>query len=754
MSMFKNRIWFIFIIIVIISLFALGNLSYKKYTEIYQEHQTQLQFAVEQIYMSVENDIKQIDLLLNIIANNLIQKKNYLNKEKIEEVFENILIEGTNLAGYGLIGKDGNFIVMKSDKILKDPPNLLKNPINVESINETFKSDQIILGRTYFFKYLNKWVIPIRKSLKNEKGEPIAVIATGIDIENDISLANNYNLPESRQLFILRASDLYFQYISHVKDKNKAYSTPLPKELFEQNFQAVLKNNNITNGEFEPHKPYSSRVVGYNNKDFLISVIYCSNLNLYFYVKTDIDVINNEVIESLKDYIFPYFSAIFIVFLLFLRLASAQKESDDKLLYQATHDLLTDLPNRAYLYRYIDKWIYQDAPKFIIYYVDLDNFKNINDSFGHMFGDKVIKEVAHKLTKFDSNKNEVIRHGGDEFLILTHYEDDHQLKIDGQNIISTLGMTTLIDNIEMNIGASVGAVMYPEHGESIDELLASVDIAMSRAKKKKNSFSLFDINLYQENMIKLEIEQQLRLAQNKNQFYMVYQPQVNTKGALVGVEALIRWENDKLGFVPPDKFITIAESIGYMPNLGEFIIERVFEDIKEIEKVTNQEFTTSINISARQLFESNFIQFVIKMLDHHQVKSQRLIFEITESLFIEDLNSIIEIFDRIKRLGIRLSLDDFGTGYSSLNMLKKLPLDELKIDKSFVGKLETDSKEQAMVRSIIDIGKNLSLKLVAEGVEEERQIELLREYKCDIFQGYYYSKPLVKSDLIQYINHL
>ena len=752
--MVKNRIWFIFVIIVIISLFALGNLSYKKYEEIYNEHETQLKFAVNQIHASVKSDLKQIELLLNIISNNLIQKNNYLNKQKIEEVFENILIDGTNLAGYGLIGKDGNSIVMKADKILKNPPNLLQNPVNIDSINHTLKSNNIILGRTYFFTYLNKWVIPIRKSLKDENGEPIAIIATGIDIDKDMNLANNYNLPETRQLYILRADDLHFQYVSHTKDKNKIYSTPLSKELFEKNFKTLLHNNNITINEFEPHKTYTSKVVGYDNEDFLVSVIYCPNLNLYFYVKTDVAIINNEIIESLKDYLFPYFSAIFIVFVLFLRLSSSQKESDNKLLYQATHDLLTDLPNRTYLYRYIDKWIYKDAPKFIIYYVDLDNFKNINDSFGHMFGDKVIKDVAHKLIKFENNKNEVIRHGGDEFLILAPYEDDHQLKIDGQNIISTLAITTLIDNIEMNIGASVGAVMYPEHGESIDELLASVDIAMSRAKKKKNNFSLFDINLYQENVIKLDIEQQLRLAQNKNQFFMVYQPQIANSGELAGVEALIRWENDKLGFVPPDKFISIAESIGYMPSLGEFIIEQVFEDIKEIEGVTNKEFTTSINISARQLFESNFIQFVIKMLDKHQIKSQKLIFEITESLFIEDLNSILEILDRIKRLGIRLSLDDFGTGYSSLNMLKKLPLDELKIDKSFVGKLETDKKEQAMVRSIIDIGKNLSLKLVAEGVEEESQIELLREYKCDIFQGYYYSKPLTKSDLITYINTL
>jgi EAL domain-containing protein (putative c-di-GMP-specific phosphodiesterase class I) len=252
--------------------------------------------------------------------------------------------------------------------------------------------------------------------------------------------------------------------------------------------------------------------------------------------------------------------------------------------------------------------------------------------------------------------------------------------------------------------------------------------------------------------MKTDIEQELRAAIKKDELWMVYQPQINIDGTLYGVEALIRWQNKKLGFVGPDKFISVAEESGLMRELGEFIIKRSLKEINIIKKELDVNFSLSINISVIQLMEFDFLENILKMINDEKFDKCKLTLEITESLSIQDLDKVLPILHAIREEGIEISLDDFGTGYSSLSVLKDLPINELKIDKSFVDEILYDDSEKVLVQSIINIGKNFGMKTLAEGVENIEQIKVLKEAQCDIFQGFYYSKPLKKNDLVKFLN--
>jgi len=256
------------------------------------------------------------------------------------------------------------------------------------------------------------------------------------------------------------------------------------------------------------------------------------------------------------------------------------------------------------------------------------------------------------------------------------------------------------------------------------------------------------------NIFKTDIEQELRSAIEKDELWMVYQPQINADGTLYGVEALIRWENEKLGLVGPDKFISVAEDTGLIKELGEFIISTSLKEIKKIQSDLNIKFSLSINISVIQLMEFDFLKRLLSLIKYENFDKSILTIEITESLSIEDLDESLPLLNAIKNEGIEISLDDFGTGYSSLSILKKLPINELKIDKSFIDEILYDEREKALVKSIINIGKNFGMKTLAEGVESLEQVEELKNSKCDIFQGYYFSKPLNKDDLIQYLHKI
>ena len=307
------------------------------------------------------------------------------------------------------------------------------------------------------------------------------------------------------------------------------------------------------------------------------------------------------------------------------------------------------------------------------------------------------------------------------------------------------------DNTEFSVTSSIGIVCAPNNGSELEVLLSKADIAMYEAKKHRNEAFLFSDELEQRSAYNTAIERELRSAIDRDELSMVYQPQVATSsGKTIGVEALVRWNNRQLGNVPPCDFIPIAESIGIMNALGQFITFRAIEEIEEVCRQMGP-MRLSINVSVQQLLTDGFFEFFQGEIERRANDDLSLMLEVTESMFIEDLQLAVYVLQRFSDIGVEISLDDFGTGFSSLSLLANLPIHELKIDKSFIDDILTDEKAKRLVHSIVSIGKDLKLTTIAEGVEEQTQLAILQVFGCDLIQGYYFSKPLSKTDLLAFL---
>lgn len=431
--------------------------------------------------------------------------------------------------------------------------------------------------------------------------------------------------------------------------------------------------------------------------------------------------------------------------------------------YQAYHDYLTSLGNRRYFVELLEDSIKiqkRDKKPVYLLLIDLDHFKTINDSLGHDIGDLLLKEVAMRMSKLSKkHSNSVSRLGGDEFCILSHSFDTKELCLESANkfadeLLSTLKETYIIDEHHLYISASIGVSVIDSPDMKAATFLKEADIAMYEAKSKgRDGVILFSENLSIKVERKLDIEKLLHFALENKEISLVYQPQINPDNQVIGCEVLVRWYNETLGHVGPDEFIPISEDTGLIIELGEYVLEEAIKTLKEWEEKGIQLNQMSINISMRQLFHKGFIDNVKTLCSEHlcKDKTSKLVFEITETSVADDVEQLIRNMTELKECGIRFSMDDFGTGYSSLSYLKQIPIDELKIDKSFVSELGTQEDDGAIVRTILDIAKNLNLNIVAEGVENSDQQEFLIENKCDILQGFHLARPMEKCKFEDFI---
>ncbi|MFA9375019.1 MAG: putative bifunctional diguanylate cyclase/phosphodiesterase, partial [Poseidonibacter sp.] len=433
---------------------------------------------------------------------------------------------------------------------------------------------------------------------------------------------------------------------------------------------------------------------------------------------------------------------------LFWMINKSEKDKRILLEYKALHDTLTDLPNRYYLQKNIDKWT--NKTNFSLIYFDLDNFKYINDTFGHKFGDEVLKALSNRLRKTINTNDLLIRQGGDEFLIFTN--EVSNIEEFCNKLLETFRKPLSVLGSNIIVNGSFGVSNFPKDSQDIDELIVCSDIACYEAKSKRNSYKVFKEEIKNKHIEIMQIEKELKQALEKKELYLVYQPQVNYDNTLYGIETLLRWNNEKLGNVSPEKFIGIAETIGLMPKIGDFIIDTALNQIKTLQDKNKKSFQLSINVSVTQFIEVGFLENLMNKIDKYKIDPSLITLEITESVLIDNLEYMQSLFLQLREKGFTISLDDFGTGYSSLSMLRSVPINELKIDKAFVDDIIDDKTARLLIKTIIEIGNILNYNIVlAEGVESKDQVELLNEFGCRTYQGYFYSKPLEIHRLEQFI---
>lgn len=431
------------------------------------------------------------------------------------------------------------------------------------------------------------------------------------------------------------------------------------------------------------------------------------------------------------------------------------KENEKRILQIAHYDGLTGLPNRVMFLDRMERvtsYAKRHNLHAVIFFIDLDKFKPVNDSLGHDAGDTVLKESAKRLQIATRKEDVVARFSGDEFAVLLLHEKSHEQamfssSLIADKIIKTLSEIHIIGRNEVFIGSSIGIAIYPEDGTTSTTLLKNADIAMYEAKNRgRNNYQYYKKEFADAHQDKLSLENNLRKAIVKKELELFYQPQYNAQTReLSGAEVLIRWFYDPQGenkMIPPDQFIPVAEDSGLIIEIGKWILETACMQLKAWLDDGLPLQQVSVNISARQFMDDGFLKSIDDALEKSQLPAHNLEVEITESMLIGDINRIELQLKRLKKMGIKVALDDFGTGYSSLSYLKKFPIDVLKIDQSFVREMTADSKDARIVCAIIDMGHSLGQKIVAEGVENETQLMFLSKRKCDIIQGYYFSRPL------------
>ncbi|MDD1608493.1 MAG: EAL domain-containing protein, partial [Methylococcaceae bacterium] len=432
-----------------------------------------------------------------------------------------------------------------------------------------------------------------------------------------------------------------------------------------------------------------------------------------------------------------------------------KKAAEQQLEYVATHDGLTKLANRTWLMEYLQISLIQakrHAKKLAVLFLDLDHFKYVNDSMGHSEGDELLKQVAKRLTDSIFDGDLVARLGGDEFVILLTDTSLVEVSKVADKVLNLFSQPFFVGGQPQRITTSMGICLYPEDGNDTQTLLRKADTAMYHAKSiGKNRYQFFTEAINQRLIWRVEMENDLLNALENQQFHLVYQPQVcSFKEKVVGFEALVRWNHPTKGWIPPSEFIPIAEETGLILKLGEWILQTACLQMKQWVEL-GFELTVSVNLSARQLNQKNLLTVIAETLQKTQLPAKNLMLELTESLMMSNIEAHIVELQALKALGVHVSIDDFGTGYSSLNYLKCLPIDELKIDKSFVDDIAYDENDRNIVRSIITLGHNLHLKVVAEGVEQQMQVDFLKDNGCDIIQGYFYSKPLAATAVVEFL---
>lgn len=425
-----------------------------------------------------------------------------------------------------------------------------------------------------------------------------------------------------------------------------------------------------------------------------------------------------------------------------------RKEAEAQIRELAYYDCLTKLPNRSLFNDRLEQVLAQAKRhngNFSLMYLDLDRFKGVNDTLGHAVGDIMLCQTATRLIECLRENDTVARLGGDEFVILlSDYRDEDNLPKIAMKILKRLAEPYDLGIREAFGSTSIGIALYPIDAESPADLLRCADMAMYAAKNSGgNAFRFYSEEMNTQAVARMDLEANLRRALDKGEFFVEYQPQVDLMtNKVAGVEALLRWQHPQLGVIPPARFIPLAEETNLILPLGEWVMQEVFEQRVRWEQEGYLPFRIAINVSGRQFAQTDFVETVKHLLNKTGVNPKLLEFEMTESVVMNDIAATVVTLDALRALGINIAIDDFGTGYSSLSCLKHLPLNRLKIDKSFITELQTNSEDRAIVEATIAMAKKLHLQVTAEGVETEGQYGFVQNRECNEVQGFYFSRPL------------
>jgi len=756
---FNKNIWLIYNVFLVMGLVYLVATAYSRWEEIRQSAVVELAYLNRIFASSITLNFDQQEIMLDLLGRQILVDKSTQSNTRTRRLLDKILQQNNSLLAFGLANMDGDIVVGSSNLDLDRMPNLKELENSAKSFVKAIQIERMVLGRTYFLAALDDLVIPIRKGIRGDDNQVIGVMTAGIKPRELLPRLGSINQESDSgapyQLQVFHDYEFYYAYASGIADKSvlrKFIDEPMSMryiEMLEKSLEDQLGLSLETLRE--DTRPVVFSAEGSDGRISLHSIVYLPKYQMWSSTLLPRDFLFKQLSESVVFYVITFFIIFGLAFLMFRRIATFEQKNHQQLVDQASQDFLTGLKNRQFLRLAESQWIHGGAEPFSVFFIDLDNFKNINDSHGHSYGDNLLKQVAGRLLSMAGKTDLVCRQGGDEFIMLSRRCDEASIASLANAVLKAIAAPYYVEQYNFVMGASIGVARFPEDGTSFEELFSAADTAMYQAKNVKNSFNIFSGELREQLMETTYIQHALPQALSNGEFSLVYQPQVADSKSPVGVEALIRWQHAEKGLIPPDRFIPVSEGNGMIIDIGHYVIDQALEDISRItDSQRCSSLLLSINVSIRQLQENGFVDRLAASLAGCNFPAQQLTLEITEGIFIDDLQYLIPVLNQIRSLGVKISLDDFGTGYSSLSLLKQLPIDELKIDKSFIDNITTSDDDRLMVLNIIDIAQNLGIQVVAEGIEEKEQSHMLTELGCNLQQGYYFCKPVKLEQLIDY----
>ncbi|WP_394250062.1 EAL domain-containing protein [Vibrio profundi] len=755
----------------------------------------QVSQQVEHIQEVVSQEVKKkLKLRMDrayTVAQNIYSSNQHLSEDKLKSLIISELRKLRYDEGRGYIylyDMEGNSLM---HPIL--PENENTNQINMMDS----KGNAIIRSQIHSLKnrtgaYSRYWFIKpgsdgqeFEKLSYNRRFEPFNwYLGTGeyvVDIEltaqeRILAILSKIKFGENGYLFVFKndgTSLLYFNQVMGANARNvfNDLGDKFKKDVLEASQDGGFVDYQTYN-EHGLIGPKSSYVKALDHWDWIVGTgVYLDQVNASIEVRKD-----ELLAESREEFKFVLLVSVIVTLLciffsvLVSRRVSARftqmesRISDDfsrlqtsrrRLAHMASHDSLTALPNRSQLEVQINQHITRaeaSGSLVAIVFVDLDDFKRINDQYGHTSGDELLKQISFRFRQILGGGDVVSRFGGDEFVFcLPMLNDLNEAEQKVRQILATFQQEFELGSTSIQTRCSAGVAMYPYDGTEVEDLIAKADIVLYKAKESsKGDVVFYDDVINKQIQFDYAVEEKLNSALSKGELSVMYQPQVDSHSQqLKGIEALCRWENDELGFVSPLDFIPAAERTGKIQSIGEFVLTKACEDTLKLMANGPNAVGVSVNVSPKQVLDAGFAERAIELVEQTGLAPSRVTLEITENILIKELHIVEPILRKLRDYGFGVSLDDFGTGFSSLNYLNTLPISEIKIDRSFIGKLNTSQHSETLVKAIIEIGASCGTKVVAEGVETDQQRQTLKNYHCDLLQGYYFDKPLNVEDLMQ-----
>lgn len=738
MASLRRNLKQLFLLIALIGAALLVSGLYGQWRAIGERHEIRQRSQIATLAGATRNMMASQEMVLDLLGRQLLVDGLADDPDAAIALLDRMLELNPSVAAYGLANTAGEILARNS----RSGP--LRMPERQAVLPETLESLHMRLGRPYFLQPLDEWVVPVCLAIRDSSGHVFGVMTASLRLQGPRPFFEEQSfLGEMNTVQIVRESDLFpLHWAASMAPPDGYYTRSIPREYYVSAIASAERRSGTDIATIMASgKPVSYRVNNALGPHFGMAV-YDPTYGYWVLTQTHRNQLLAEFARVGSLYIAVFVVLLLAILVVLSMISRAEHQRQRELVHRANHDALTGLPNRQRMTVDFKAMQQANTGGHSLLFIDMDNFKSVNDGFGHVQGDALLKQLGQRLGAFASDREKVARIGGDEFVLLTPETGEEKLLERADQLIERLAAPYTVNDVRCELGCSVGIASMPLAGRSLNDMLRAADVAMYAAKSHRNSARLYDPSMGHRYLENIRIEQRMRAALEHGLIEMVYQPQVDRNGRIVGVEALARWEDVDLGRVAPRRFIAIAETSGLISRLGDYIVDRCLTDGVALEKMFGRSIRLSINISVRQFLHHEFATRILDRFRRAKLERVQLVLEITESLFMEDLSQIMAQLERLRMAEVRISLDDFGTGFSSLSLLRKLPVDELKIDKSFIDNLERDAWARELVQSIISIGKTHGMELLAEGVETRQQFEILRQGGCDAFQGYWFGRPM------------